>query len=735
MQGRLVTVVGPAGLGKTTVAAATVGSLPPEYREHVLWCRCDLWPHVRDRLEREVLPVLRRAFSNRAKLLVLDSLEVAIDSEAKSSITDAIAALCGETPELRVLATSLIPLNVPGEQQYPLQPLASVPVDEIVPMEDLTTYPAVQLLVDRVRDVRPDYRIGPDDDEPICTIARALGGHPLALELVGQPVAWRGAAVVAQDLAANRSPAERDQGPERHRSLATIVAYSLATLNPTDRQILILICALGPASWSLLQGVAADLGIDLATLDASFHTLELRRLASRMDHLVMGPHAIIRRQLRINDAQSHEFAGAERSAIIVMSGWYQQEAPAPHLCTCTVCAELDDMIAERYVTVPESLIGPAPIELLHLGLNWTRTQVAAEALVASSAWENDQPDGVSLLDGVLAATAASDSEEAIPLQFQIANWLIEDRDHEKGWLRRVLELADHLHVTGHDDLAVEVLENCAEGSYDAFGAHAWDGDEDIFQEGRGVLVRLMRCAKEPAHASERSRACLQYLRWLLDFGEVGEAEWRKGLRKARTVSRRARVWAESVGDESGKFEAILSERIISYHLDPRSEVANIQTILEESVVGDEVNQRPPMGPAGQGEIERLNQLVADDPKRWEWFRAASERLFRRALRHMDHALVDFWSDCVESAEESVGRELWTSAAEWAGYAERCGCEDSETVDFEARVSVVRKEIEAHLGRGATTVAISEARAASPDVILRRLGYWLPGDPGYAEGGQ
>ena len=708
VRARVVTVVGPAGLGKTTVAAETVRALPPEYRDHLLWCRCDLWPKGRDRLERAVLPALRHALSSRTKLLVLDSLEVAIDSEAGPSITDAIAAFCAENLDLRVLATSLIPLNVPGEQQYPLQPLESVPLDDIVPMEDLTTYPAVQLLVDRVRDVLPDYRIGPDDVEPLCMIARELGGHSLALELTGPPVAWRGAKAVARDLAADRFPVERDQGPERHRSVAAAIDYSLAALSPKDRQILTVICALAPASWSLLQGVASDLGIDIATLEASLHSLELRRLASRMHHLVPSPHSLIQRQFRATPAALHELVEAQRSAIIVMAGWYQQEAPTAHLCPCAVCALLDEAIAERYVTSPESLIVPVPIELLRLGLNWTRGKVATGDLEASSS--DEETDGANVLFGLLHATGATVEAVALDVRLQAVTWWLDDPFREDGWLARAIEVADDLHTVGDDAQALELLERCVVGAYNCFGSSAEVDNNDLFERGRDVFVRQMRWSDGECDRGARSRAWLRCLRWYLDCGETEPADRQQHLRKARAVARRAEIWAERVDDPAGRAEAIISRVIIDYHLRPGFE--HIVPAVTQ--------------------LRWVDSLRRNDPASWQWLSDVLTLLLQRCLGHLETGLTGHWANCVEAAEQCLGQEHWTGAAEWIGYAGRCGFLESEKAEYETRVARIRTEIETHLGRGATTVAISQAGTASPDTILRDLGYWLPGDVGYAD---
>lgn len=718
---RLVTVVGPSGLGKTSVAAVAVGALKREGAEGVFWCHCDRWPLGRDRLEREVVPILRDSASYGPTLLLLDSLEMVLDSEGKDYIREEIGALCTEHPMLRILATSLVPLAVPGEHQYPLDPLTTVPTDEDVALEDLTTYPALGLLVDRIRDVRPDYRVGRDDADALCEIARALGGHPLALEIIGPRVALDGAPGVAVALASQLSLVERDRGPERHRSVASAVAYSLASLCDAERKVLAVSCALNLTSWSLLEATTTECGIGLATMERAMRRLQLRCLVRRVGHTVIGPHAIIQRQLMEENGADGMIAFAQRAALNVVAGWYERNGPTAHSCTCSTCEVLDEWVAMEYVKHPESTGSNAPRELLRLARHWTSVQVDKGGLAASDSWlsEDDELDGVSLLDEVLAATQAWDGAEALAVRVQAARWVLDDPLRYEGRVARVCPVADSLHIADRDAEALELLEECIAGTYEAFGASAWSEREDLFEGARAVIVRQMRWAEGRKDAQVRARACLRYLRWFLDCGEMAEEDWRLHLRKARAVSRRALAWAQQVGDVAGAREAVLSQDIIEYHLVPQAD-RSLWALETIAWVIHSVEQGP------------QPVTVHDQPEDVAWEQNGRVQLLLRIFGHLDGGLEAYTAECLTSAEEAIGCGSWTRAAEWLGRAKRCGVPDAEASEWEARIHQMQADVEAHIGRGATTMVIIEAEGASPDAILCDLGYWLPGDRGYAE---
>ncbi len=116
-------------------------------------------------------------------LLVLDNCEHLID--ACAGFVDRLLASC---PELRILATSREPLQIAGERQYRVTPLALPEEDQPTSINAISHAPAVQLFVDRAQAVAPDFGLTNDNAPIVAGICMRLDGIPLALELAAARV-------------------------------------------------------------------------------------------------------------------------------------------------------------------------------------------------------------------------------------------------------------------------------------------------------------------------------------------------------------------------------------------------------------------------------------------------------------------------------------------------------------------------------------------------------------------
>jgi len=195
---RLVTVVGPAGVGKTRLAVEYLATCsdsdgPWLARLADVGQPAELAHAVADAVGAADLAgdpqlALVRALHTRRGLLILDNCEHLVESVAELT-----QRLLGHCLGLRILATSRETLALDGEVLLPAEPLHTHTDDDTEP-------PAVTLFIDRVRTVRPDWTPSPTEYEHAKQICVALDGLPLAIELAAARARHMGLGEIAQRL-------------------------------------------------------------------------------------------------------------------------------------------------------------------------------------------------------------------------------------------------------------------------------------------------------------------------------------------------------------------------------------------------------------------------------------------------------------------------------------------------------------------------------------------------------
>jgi predicted ATPase/DNA-binding winged helix-turn-helix (wHTH) protein len=244
---RFVTISGPGGIGKTTIAVAVAHEASTTFNGQIYFVDLSalgdaslVAPAVAAALglsvqTNNVVPALVNRLLERPTLVILDCCEHLIDGA--SAVAEEL--IC-RVPTLHLLATSREAMRVEGEHVYELRALGYPPEDGRLSAKDVMQYPAVQLLVDRVRAVRGDFQLV-DADAPIAaTICRRLDGIPLAIELAAGRVDIFGLGKTASllDEWLNLSWVGRRTAPSRHQTLNATLEWSYDLLGEAEKRVL-----------------------------------------------------------------------------------------------------------------------------------------------------------------------------------------------------------------------------------------------------------------------------------------------------------------------------------------------------------------------------------------------------------------------------------------------------------------------------------------------------------------
>jgi predicted ATPase/DNA-binding winged helix-turn-helix (wHTH) protein len=243
---RFVTIVGPGGIGKTTVALAVADKL--SRTSGCRACFVDLSTLSESLLvpstvasvlglavfSEDVVPSLIAFLKDQKMLIVLDNCEHLI--EAAAALAE---RLVREAPCVQLLATSREPLRSEGETVHRLSALEAPPPSASLTAAEALAFPAIRLFAERAMASSDTFEFRDADVLTVCDLCRSLDGIPLAIELVAARVdllGLRGLAAGFKDGIALLKNARRTASP-RHRTLQATLDWSHALLSATEQAV------------------------------------------------------------------------------------------------------------------------------------------------------------------------------------------------------------------------------------------------------------------------------------------------------------------------------------------------------------------------------------------------------------------------------------------------------------------------------------------------------------------
>ena len=262
-EGRIVTLVGPGGVGKTRLALRAAELAAPYHVGGAWFVELDGVDCAQ--VEEAVLAGIPDATGHgpdREVLVVVDNCE-----HVRHECAEVVHSLVRRCPQVSVLATSRQPLEVAGEHVVLVEPLA-VPGSDDVASGLAEGAEAVRLFVERARAAQPGFELTTDIVAAVAEICRRVDGLPLAIELAAARIAVLSPAEVLVRLddpfrlLTDRSTV----APERHRSLEAALEWGHALLTPAEAALFARLSVFAGA-WDLKGAESVCAGGDVAADD------------------------------------------------------------------------------------------------------------------------------------------------------------------------------------------------------------------------------------------------------------------------------------------------------------------------------------------------------------------------------------------------------------------------------------------------------------------------------------
>jgi predicted ATPase/DNA-binding CsgD family transcriptional regulator len=243
--GRLLTITGPPGCGKTRMGLASVDIAAASAADTAFVALdrirdANLVPHeiaqaigAAEASGQSALDALLANIHDRSLLLVLDNFEHVLDAGP------VVGQLLSGCPNLRVLVTSRARLHLHDESILQLEPLTLPAAHAHHDPESVARSHAVQLLVQRIQAFDPSFSVSPTTARPVAMLCEYLEGLPLAIELVAARLRIVTPEMVVEGLGTRLALLANGalDLPPRHQTMRSAIAWSYDLLSPEQQHL------------------------------------------------------------------------------------------------------------------------------------------------------------------------------------------------------------------------------------------------------------------------------------------------------------------------------------------------------------------------------------------------------------------------------------------------------------------------------------------------------------------
>ena len=375
-QVRLVTLTGPGGTGKTRLALQSAQDLLDHFTDGVYFI--DLAPirepegvlaviartvGLRETSDRPLLEALKGYLRAQKMLLLLDNFEQVTLAAPK------VGELLQDCPQLKLLVTSREALHLRGEHIYPVPPLSLPSTDHKgSSVEQLTQYEAVQLFIERVLAVKPDFKVTNENAPAVAEICFRLDGLPLAIELAAARIKLFSPQALLERVGSRLKllrGGARDL-PLRQQTLRDTIDWSYDLLDAGEQRLFALLSVFTGCTFEAVEGVASDIehwdGTQIDVLDGLASLID-KSLIRQIEQGPGEPRLLMLETIREYAAerleQKPEFSAAVRRAhatyfaIFMQSQWKQLVGEGRDVALREIEVDLDNVRTAWHYWVEE----------------------------------------------------------------------------------------------------------------------------------------------------------------------------------------------------------------------------------------------------------------------------------------------------------------------------------------------------------------------------------------------